>query len=248
MANPQTENGYTKIANELLEALCKVRIPGEARQVLDVIFRKTYGFNKKEDAIALSQLCLMTGLKKPNVCRAINVLTGMNIVIKNDNGVTTKYRIIKNFETWKPLSKKITLSKKIMVVIKNDNKPLSKKIHTKEKKETITKESTSASAAASPPVEKIDHDMTFAQFWSVYPRKEQKKKTFDIWKKNKYGQHIDTIYKFILAAKETDRWKKGYIKQPPAFLNGECWNDDLATYRDRAEVGREILTTITHYD
>lgn len=47
MANPQCENGFTKIANELMEALAKIRIPGEARQVLDVIFRQTYGWNKK---------------------------------------------------------------------------------------------------------------------------------------------------------------------------------------------------------
>ena len=27
MANPQCENGYTRIANEILEALSKIRIP-----------------------------------------------------------------------------------------------------------------------------------------------------------------------------------------------------------------------------
>ena len=37
MANPQTENGYTKIANEIMEALAHIRIPGEAMQVLLVI-------------------------------------------------------------------------------------------------------------------------------------------------------------------------------------------------------------------
>lgn len=33
MANPQCENGYTRIANEILEALSKIRIPGEARRL-----------------------------------------------------------------------------------------------------------------------------------------------------------------------------------------------------------------------
>jgi len=33
MASPQLENGYTRIANELMEALARIRIPGEARQV-----------------------------------------------------------------------------------------------------------------------------------------------------------------------------------------------------------------------
>jgi len=47
MKSPQTENGYIKIANELWDALTGIRIPGEVRQVLDYIFRKTYGYNKK---------------------------------------------------------------------------------------------------------------------------------------------------------------------------------------------------------
>jgi hypothetical protein len=49
----------------------------------------------------------------------------MNIIIKKDNNL---YRFQKDFDCWKPLSKKITLSKKIITVIKKDNLPLSKKI------------------------------------------------------------------------------------------------------------------------
>ena len=46
MANPQKENGYIMIANEIMEALAKYRIPGEQRQCLDVILRKTYGYDR----------------------------------------------------------------------------------------------------------------------------------------------------------------------------------------------------------
>ena len=67
MAEPQKENGYTPIANEIMDALCRIRIPGEERQVLDCIFRKTYGWNKCEDSISLTQFMEMTGLKKPAV-------------------------------------------------------------------------------------------------------------------------------------------------------------------------------------
>jgi len=132
VANPQVENGYTKIANEVLEALARIRIPGEARQVLDVILRKTYGFQKKEDVIALSQFCLATGINKPNVFRAIKQLQVMNLIIKNDNANLQTYRINKDYSQWKPLSKKITLSKKIINVIEKDNESLSKKITTKD--------------------------------------------------------------------------------------------------------------------
>jgi len=148
MANPQVENGYTKISNEILDRLCGIRISGEARQVLDVIIRKTYGFNKKQDRISLSQFCLSTGLKRPTVCRAINKLISMELIIKIDNEKGEIYIFQKDFDKWKPLSKKImtikttkTLSKMIMPIIKNDNASLSKMIHTKETttKDTLTK-------------------------------------------------------------------------------------------------------------
>lgn len=127
MANPQTENGYTRIANELMEALTRTRIAGEARQVFDCILRKTYGYHKTEDAISLSQFCLATNLKKPNVVRSISKLIAVNLIIKKDNDKENLYSINKNFDTWKPLSKKITLSKRLKTVIKKDNETVIKK-------------------------------------------------------------------------------------------------------------------------
>ena len=130
MTIPQLENGYTRIANEIMDALIAYRIPGEQMQCALLVLRKTYGYGKKSDMIANSQFCEATGLKKPNVCRAINGLVDKNIVIKKDNTRVPTYQFNKNFKTWKRLSKKIT-------VIKKDNQLLSKKIPTKE---TLTKE------------------------------------------------------------------------------------------------------------
>src|SRR3990167_10244635 len=131
MANPQCENGYIRFASELWEALCGIRIPGEARQVFDFIARKTYGYNKKEDAISLSQFVLATSIKKSNICACLKQLKKMNlIIIQKDNDIANIYSINKDFQSWKPLSKKITLPKKIMTVIQKDNASLSKKIPT----------------------------------------------------------------------------------------------------------------------
>lgn len=73
----------------------------------------------------------------------------------------------------------------------------------------------------------------FNQFWNSYPKKELKKKSEEIWKRKKLDNKLTDILDFIEKAKQTDRWKKGFIKQPPAFLNGECWNDDLSNYNDK---------------
>ena len=141
MVNPQVENGYIRIAIAIYEALSRIRISGEARQVLDVVIRKTYGYQKKEDIISLSQFALSTGLKQPTVAKAMRKLLSMNLITKKDNG---KVGLQKNFDLWKPLPKKITLPKKIIGLTKKDNKSLPKKVHTKDiytnTKDTITKD------------------------------------------------------------------------------------------------------------
>ena len=129
---PQLENGFTQIANEIMEALIKYRIPGEQMQCLLFIIRKTYGWKKKEDAISLSQFVEATGLVKPSICRAINKLKTKNIIFVNKkaNKIHATYKFNKIYNTWKALTKKLTINKKA-------NLPLAKKRHTKE---TTTKE------------------------------------------------------------------------------------------------------------
>ncbi len=137
MANPQVEEGYVRIATEIQDAFCRTRIPGEERQVLDVIIRKTYGWNKCEDTISLSQFASMTGINKPCIIRAIQGLLSKKIisVIQKDNEPVKRYKFNKDYHQWQPLSKKIT------GVIKKDNLPLSKKIPTIDNnKDTITKD------------------------------------------------------------------------------------------------------------
>ena len=62
MANPQREEGHVDIANEIVEFLAKTYLSSYESQVLWAIFRKTYGWQKKEDWITGSQLVEMTGI------------------------------------------------------------------------------------------------------------------------------------------------------------------------------------------
>lgn len=148
MANPQAENGYTKIANEIMEALAGIRISGEARQCLDVIIRKTYGYNKKDDHIALSQFYLLTKMPKSEICRALRKLATMNLVIgkkANDNG--NIYRFNKDYSTWKPLAKKPTIGKDAKGRWQKSQSALAKKGHTKD---NTTKDNTKDILLATP--------------------------------------------------------------------------------------------------
>lgn len=148
MASPQKENGYVPIANEIVEHLAKLRINGEAMQVLWVIFRKTYGFNKREDAIALSQFVEATGLRKPTVCKALSKLKTMGVITQKDNAVANKYVFTKDYSSWKPLPKKITFPKKeTSITQKGNNRSPKKDIQKTITKDTITKDIASQSDA-----------------------------------------------------------------------------------------------------
>jgi len=142
MVSPQVENGYTKIANELLRALIAHRVPGEQMQCLLLIIRKTYGYNKKWDTISNSQFVEFTGLNKSSVCRAINSLVEKNIVYKNANKYIPSYCFNKNYDKWILLTKKSTVDKKVNGCLQKGKSLLTKKRPTKETitKETITKE------------------------------------------------------------------------------------------------------------
>jgi DNA-binding MarR family transcriptional regulator len=81
----------------------------------------------------------------------------------------------------------------------------------------------------------------FNTFWERYPKKEQKKKAQDIWKRKKLDSSLPVILEFIEKASASDRWKKGFIKMPTSFLSGECWTDDLSSYGDFTKETRGAL-------
>lgn len=120
MENPQLEQGYVRIASDIMDALCRFRIPGQERQVLDCIIRLTYGYNKKEDWITLSQIAKKTGMSRQNVRRAYSKLTTNRLVVKSDY----KLRLNKDFSQWQKFGKRVVKSDSL--VVKSDYKKDSK--------------------------------------------------------------------------------------------------------------------------
>lgn len=203
--SPQVENGYTRIADEIMEALIRYRIPGEQMQCLLLIIRKTYGFNKVWDTISNSQFVEFTKLNKSNVCRAIRLLIDKNIVVKKDNGYISSYCFNKKYQTWKVLSKKIT-------VVKKDNKVLSKKTNTID---TIT----------------IDNNGDFRKFYEAYPKKKSKGQAETTWlklSKKKILPDISILLTAIEKQKKSKAWKdKQFIQNPSSWLNAKGWEDEI---------------------
>jgi phage replication O-like protein O len=214
MASPQLENGYTRFANELMAALAMTRIPGEARQILDTVLRKTYGWQKKEDQISISQFHEATGIKKPSIIRAMKILLSMKLIIvsKKANSKGHVYEFNKNYESWQPLAKKLTFTKKLTSVSNNAKNRLPKSYPQKKKENT-----------------KEIHVLLFDEFWENYPprngKKLEKQKTFEAYCRLS-DSDVSACNQAVknYANSEGIRQRIG-IRDPKRFLKDEFWKD-----------------------
>ena len=102
--NPQLENGYTPIANEILEKLARLSLSSNQWQVLLVIIRKTYGFHKKVDYIANFQIGTATGLGKTVISRILRNLSDRHIITRKGKIVGLQ----KNWGEWQGLAEQLT--------------------------------------------------------------------------------------------------------------------------------------------
>lgn len=122
MEQPSEAGGFIMVPNDFFDAIIRCRMAGASRQVFDAILRKTWGYQKRADWIALSQFCLMTGLSKAHVCRGLKQLIQMEfIVAKKGNENRPVYSIQADYSRWKPLPKMAILPKKEIPVAKNGN-------------------------------------------------------------------------------------------------------------------------------
>ncbi len=141
IASPQKENGFTPIANEIVDQFCKTkhRLSGDEWIILWIILRKTYGWNKPNDMISLSQFAEISGMKRQNIHRALKKLSSkkMIAVIKIDDRKPITYSLEKDYEKWS-LSTVIKIDDRPVIkiddksVINFDTNLSSKLIHTKD--------------------------------------------------------------------------------------------------------------------
>ncbi len=122
MANPQTENGFTKIANEILEVLIRTRLSGQELKISLLVIRKTYGFNKKVDFISLTQMAKALACSKIRCAQVVKNLEAMKVLTVNENinGVGKSYRFNKDYSQWNTVNKNINRIEKTKQTV-NEN-------------------------------------------------------------------------------------------------------------------------------
>ena len=99
MASPQLENGYSRISNEVLEAICRARLSGNEVSVLLYTLRQTYGWSgrKKTEPLKIRWLSGILNMSKSGVSLAIQVLIERGIISRDLSG---RLSFLKDHEKW----------------------------------------------------------------------------------------------------------------------------------------------------
>lgn len=143
------DDGFTRIANELLEAVMHAGLSQHQLLVFMAVMRKTYGFNKKSDWVSNEQISVLTGIL-PHKCSAAKstlvkrgILTQAGRVIGINKAVSEWSSLPVKGTEKRPYMKKVTLpesGKKSLPESGNayyPNQVNTKDKHTKDNKDNI---------------------------------------------------------------------------------------------------------------
>jgi phage replication O-like protein O len=96
MASPQLENGFTRIANELLEALYRTRLTGGEWDIVMCILRASFGWSKKVAPVSVGEVARRLGKHYSHTKQTVRELITRGILERQAQGI----RIIKDYERW----------------------------------------------------------------------------------------------------------------------------------------------------
>lgn len=96
------EDGFTKVANLILEAMALAKLNGTQKGICLYLWRRTYGWNHSEDAISLAEFAAACGTTKTYVSRQLNDLIDKNIIrrVSYQPGKTPVYTFETNVADW----------------------------------------------------------------------------------------------------------------------------------------------------
>ena len=94
------DDGYTRIANEIQKAKCRLRMAGRELCVLDAVIYSTFGWNKKQDFVTNTYLAELCDMDPADVSKALTELARRNIITLEKRGYMKLVGINKVVSEW----------------------------------------------------------------------------------------------------------------------------------------------------
>lgn len=239
----QLEDGYSRLANELLDATMCSGLPETELCILMAIWRKTYGYNKKTDWISNEQFEEMIDKHYTHCSAAKNNLIRRKVLIQEGR----KVGMNTNISEWQTKNNgfRKTLAKHAKKNLAEPANRIKQKLLTtkdnitkdkKDIKNTLPEQVQAVEEKPSQPANKnqVIDDAFENIFWLAGMRKLEKKSAksafrtqYQIWRRDNGGTPEE--FATFLAGDIASRVGKqfGFDKlHPSTYLNGQRWNDE----------------------
>lgn len=99
--NPQLEEGYVRIANELYDAIVAYPFTAAELKVLLYVMRRTYGWNRKSASITAKSISNATGLDMRYVKKVVRKLIIDKVILKEKKPKSNILGINKSYPQWR---------------------------------------------------------------------------------------------------------------------------------------------------
>ena len=100
--SPKVEDGFTRIASELFDAVLGYGFTGRQLAVLMTVIRKTYGYNKSQDDMSASQIGDACGVARNHVSEALRELASMRVIHMRRGDFGMVIGVNKHYREWMP--------------------------------------------------------------------------------------------------------------------------------------------------
>jgi phage replication O-like protein O len=128
MTNVQPENGFTRVANELLEVVAYQKFNGTQSRIILTLWRYTYGFSRKEHDLSLTFISRATGIHKQQVKKEMDKLIEKKVILVTEESTyntSRKIKFNKDYSQWKDLQlpEELTVSENAYTTVSESTDP-----------------------------------------------------------------------------------------------------------------------------
>lgn len=257
MASPQLEDGFTRMANEILDNISFYNFNGSQFRLLIKVWRLTYGFGRKDHEFSISFMQDLTGLSAVTVKKELSFLIKSKVLVvtkKATNATARRLSFNKNYEEWEG----VAMSRKEDGGVYDSLPPADDSGYTIltpktdfEVYDSLPQDPALRYTILTPYKEKdlkeikiFKENDLFELFYSIYPRKMKKEYAHKTWIKHCKVDSFnpDTVIANTRNYAETCRLSKTvakFIPHPSTYLNQHYYKDYETVDPEGLTIGEE---------
>ena len=235
MASPQLENGFTRVANEILTVTAATRFSAAQLAIVMCVWRYTYSFNRKAHEMSESFLAGATGISIRHIKRELSVLLKSKVLICIRDPTIRCARVLafnKDYSQWQisPRVPEPDLAPGDVADTTPDDVLVTAPDAVSVTQERNLKENIKTVMCMTDFIEHIPPLEEFILFWTAYPRRQANQDAFMAFSKLKPDKALFmAIIDAVKRQSDTEDWQREggrLVPLPASYLSSRRWEDE----------------------